>query len=138
MKEDRKYYIKLDGKQLVEVTKEVYTVYRQMERKERYQEERDLEKGLIHYDSWDTKNINGQDYIRYTEESTEETVISNMRYKAIVSFINENDKKDILKLSLLGKTEKQIAAILGVSQVSINKSKTKLFLALKKYLNKNF
>lgn len=37
MKEDRKYYIKLDGKQLVEVTKEVYTVYHQMERKERYQ-----------------------------------------------------------------------------------------------------
>ena len=109
-----------------------------MERKERYQEERDLEKGLIHYDSWDTKNINGQDYIRYTEESAEETVINNMRYKAVVSFISENDKKDIFKLSLLGKTEKQIAAILGVSQVSINKSKTKLLLALKKYLNKNF
>ena len=75
MKEERKYYIKLDDKQLVEVTKEVYTVYRQMERKERYQEERDLEKGLIHYDSWDTKNINGQDYIRYTEESTEEDIL---------------------------------------------------------------
>ena len=102
MKEDRKYYIKLDGKQLVEVTKEVYTVYHQMERKERYQEERDLEKGLIHYDSWDTKNINGQDYIRYTEESAEETVINNMRYKAVVSFIKENDKRDILKLCLLG------------------------------------
>ena len=101
MKEDRKYYIKLDDKQLVEVTKEVYTVYHQMERKERYQEERDLEKGLIHYDSWDTKNINGQDYIRYTEESAEETVINNMRYKAVVSFIKENDKRDILKLSLI-------------------------------------
>ena len=101
MKEDRKYYIKLDDKQLVEVTKELYTVYRQMERKERYQEERDLEKGLIHYDSWDTKNINGQDYIRYTEESAEETVINNMRYKAVVSFIKENDKRDILKLSLI-------------------------------------
>ncbi len=33
MKEDRKYYIKLDGKRLVEVTKEVYTVYRQMEKR---------------------------------------------------------------------------------------------------------
>ena len=27
MEEERKYYIKLDDKQLVEVTKEVYTVY---------------------------------------------------------------------------------------------------------------
>ena len=138
MKEDRKYYIKLDGKQLVEVTKEVYTVYRQMERKERYQEERDLEKGLIHYDSWDTKNINGQDYIRYTEESAEETVINNMRYKAVVSFIKENDKRDILKLSLLGKTEKQIAEIIGLNQSNVNRAKLKLYSELKKYLNNIF
>ena len=101
MKEDRKYYIKLDDKQLVEVTNDIYTVYYQMRRRERYLEERDLKNGLIYYSSWDTKNINGQDYIRYTEESAEETVINNMRYKAVVSFIKENDKRDILKLSLI-------------------------------------
>ena len=138
MKEDRKYYIKLDDKQLVEVTKEVYTVYRQMERKERYQEERDLEKGLIHYDSQDTKNINGQDYIRYTEESAEETVINNMRYKAVVSFINENDKKNILKLSMLGKTELEIASVTGLTQSGVNRAKSKLYLDLKKYLDNIF
>ena len=36
MKEDRKYYIKLDDKQLVEVTNDIYTVYYQMRRRERY------------------------------------------------------------------------------------------------------
>ena len=138
MEEERKYYIKLDDKQLVEVTKEVYTVYYQMERKERYQEERNLEKGLIHYDSWDTKNMNGQDYIRYSEESVEDTIINNMRYKAVVDFINENDKRDILKLSMLGKTEKQIAEIIGLNQSNVSRAKLKLYSELKKYLNNIF
>ena len=51
MKEDKKYYIKLDDKQLVEVTNDIYTVYYQMRRRERYLEERDLKNGLIYYSS---------------------------------------------------------------------------------------
>ena len=137
MKEDRKYYIKLDDKQLVEVTNDIYTVYYQMRRRERYLEERDLKNGLIYYSSWDTENMNGEELLVDKSGSIEDVIFNDMRYKAVVSFINENDKRDILKLSIFGKTETQIAAILGVSQPYVSKEKTKLILALKKYLDEN-
>ena len=137
MKEERKYYIKLDDKQLVEVTKDIYTVYYQMRRRERYLEERDLKNGLIYYSSWDTEYMNGEELLVDKLGSIEDVIFNDMRYKAVVSFINENDKRDILKLSIFGKTETQIAAILGVSQPYVSKEKTKLILALKKYLDEN-
>lgn len=137
MKEERKYYIKLDDKQLVEVTKDIYIVYYQMRRRERYLEERDLKNGLIYYSSWDTEDMNGEELLVDKSGSIEDVIFNDMRYKAVVSFINENDKRDILKLSIFGKTETQIAAILGVSQPYVSKEKTKLILALKKYLDEN-
>ena len=48
--------------------------------------------------------------------SIEDVIFNDMRYKAVVSFINENDKRDILKLSIFVKTETQITSILGASR----------------------
>lgn len=137
MKEDRKYYIKLDDKQLVEVTKDIYTVYYQMRRRECYLEERDLKNGLIYYSSWDTEYMNGEEFLVDKSGSIEDVIFNDIRYKNIISFIDKNDKRDILKLSIFGKTETQIAAILGVSQSYVSKVKTKLILAFKKYLDEN-
>lgn len=138
MKEERKYYIKLDDKQLVEVTKDIYTVYYQMRRRERYLEERDLKNGLIYYSSWDTEYMNGEELLVDKSGSIEDVIFNDMRYKAVVSFINENDKRDILKLSMLGKTEKQIAEIIGLNQSNVNRAKSKLYSELKKYLDNIF
>ncbi|MBS7528723.1 hypothetical protein KHM83_18810 [Fusibacter paucivorans] len=44
-KESRKYLIPVDGK-YYETTKEIYEVYYQMDRRERYLEERDIKKGV--------------------------------------------------------------------------------------------
>ena len=137
MKEEREYYIKLDDKQLVEVTKDIYTVYYQMRRREHYLEERDLKNGLIYYSSWDTENMNGEELLVDKSGSIEDVIFNDIRYKNIISFINKNDKRDILKLSIFGKTETQIAAILGVSQPYVSKEKAKLILALKKYLDED-
>ena len=138
MKEDKKYYIKLDNKQLVEVTNDIYTVYYQMRRRERYLEERDLKNGLIYYSSWDTEYMNGEELLVDKSGSIEDVIFNDMRYKAVVSFINENDKRDILKLSMLGKTEKQIAEIIGLNQSNVNRAKSKLYSELKKYLDNIF
>lgn len=74
----RKYFIKVDHEKLVEVSKEVYTAYHQMERQERYQREKDLRNGLIYYDSWDTEDINGIDYIKDEKTNIEEEVIERL------------------------------------------------------------
>jgi hypothetical protein len=44
-KEKERYYIPVDGK-CYETTKEIYDVYYQMDRRERYLEERDIKKGV--------------------------------------------------------------------------------------------
>ena len=71
---ERKYFIRL-GNQLVEVSREVYTAYYQMDRQERYQIERDYKHGLLYYDSWDTEERNGEDYIKDITQDTEESAI---------------------------------------------------------------
>ena len=109
-----------------------------MRRRERYLEERDLKNGLIYYSSWDTEYMNGEELLVDKSGSIEDVIFNDMRYKAVVSFINENDKRDILKLSMLGKTEKQIAEIIGLNQSNVNRAKLKLYSELKKYLNNIF
>lgn len=51
----RKYFI---GKEAIDVSKEVFTIYHQMGRQERYQIERDQKNGLLHYDAWDSEDLN--------------------------------------------------------------------------------
>ena len=134
----QKYFIKYNNKTFVEVSKEVYTVYYQMERQERYQKEKDFKHGLLYYDSWDTENTNGMDYIKDAVCNIEEIAMRNMMCLYILKFIDEYDKQKILKYTILGKTEREIAQLLGISKSSVNRMKQKLLKALKEYFNKNF
>lgn len=129
---ERKYFIRL-GNQLIEVSREVYTVYYQMDRQERYQIERDYKHGLLYYDSWDTEECNGKDYIKDITKNTEESAIRSVTNLYIAKYIAENDTRRILQYLLLGKTEREIAMLLGVSKSSVNRAKMKMIKALKEY-----
>lgn len=129
---ERKYFIRL-GNQLVEVSREVYTAYYQMDRQERYQIERDYKHGLLYYDSWDTEESNGEDYIKDITQDTEESAIRSIINLYIAKYIAENDTRRILQYLLLGKTEREIAMLLGVSKSSVNRAKMKMIKALKEY-----
>ena len=129
---ERKYFIRL-GNQLIEVSREVYTVYYQMDRQERYQIERDYKHGLLYYDSWDTEECNGEDYIKDITQDTEESAIRSIINLYIAKYIDENDTRRILQYLLLGKTEREIAMLLGISKSSVNRAKMKMIKALKEY-----
>lgn len=129
---ERKYFIRL-GNQLIEVSREVYTVYYQMDRQERYQIERDYKHGLLYYDSWDTEERNGKDYIKDITKNTEESAIRSVTNLYIAKYIDENDTRRILQYLLLGKTEREIAMLLGISKSSVNRAKMKMIKALKEY-----
>lgn len=129
---ERKYFIRL-GNQLIEVSREVYTVYYQMDRQERYQIERDYKHGLLYYDSWDTEERNGKDYIKDITQDTEESAIRSIINLYIAKYIAENDTRRILQYLLLGKTEREIAMLLGISKSSVNRAKMKMIKALKEY-----
>ena len=134
----RKYFIKVDHERLVEVSKEVYTAYYQMERQERYQREKDLRNGLIYYDSWDTEDINGIDYIKDEKTNIEEEVIERLILHMIFQFAEIYDKYNILVFLITGHKEAEIAKILDVSQAAVNKAKKRLIAKIKEYILDNF
>ena len=133
---EQKYFIKLEKGQLIEVNKEVYITYYQMARKERYQYERDKKYGLLYYDSWDTSTINGQDYVKDFNSDIEKLIIEKMRYKAILNFIEKNDKEKILQFIISIEKENEIAKRLGITQAAVSKKKNKLLRLLKDFLEK--
>ncbi len=137
-KSQRKYFIKVDHEKLVEVSKEVYTAYYQMERQERYQREKDLSNGLIYYDSWDTEDMNGIDYIKDEKTNIEEEVIERLILHMIFQFAESYDKYNILVFLITGHKEAEIAKILDVSQAAVNKAKKRLIAKIKEYILDNF
>lgn len=134
----RRYYIKLKNDGLIEVSKEVYTTYYKMQREEKYQQERDLKNGLLHYDSWDSDRANGSDCIRDTAASIEERVNEKLMLETLVEYIEQHDKHKILSLVAAGKKEDEIAAIIGISQSGVNKKKRRLLRKLAKIWKENF
>lgn len=127
----RKYFV---SKEAAEVSKEVFTIYHQMERQERYQIERDQKNGLLHYDAWDTEDLNGIEYIRDKTVNVEDTVIEKLICQKAMQAVENYDKHGILQLFLLGFTETEIARKIGVSQAYVNQTKNKLRKKIQTYM----
>lgn len=139
MKNDRKkYFIKIQGV-LVEVTDEIYIAYYGMERKEKYLIEKDKAHGLLHYDSWDSQEANGVDFIRDEKVNVEEEALKNIVALYIWSYIAQiEDKYHICEGIANGNTEKEIANKANVTQQAIHKNKKRVLNSLKKIIEKNF
>lgn len=139
MKSDRKkYFIKIQGV-LVEVTYEIYIAYYEMERKEKYLIEKDKAHGLLHYDSWDSEETNGVDFIRDEKVNVEEEALKNIVALYIWSYINQiEDKYHICEGIANGNTEKEIANKANVTQQAIHKNKKRVLNSLKKIIEKSF
>ena len=139
MKSDRKkYFIKIQGV-LVEVTYEIYIAYYEMERKEKYLTEKDKAHGLLHYDSWDSQEANGVDFIRDNTINVEEEALKNTAVLDIWSYIAQiEDKYHICEGIANGNTEKEIANKANVTQQAIHKNKKRVLNSLKKIIEKNF
>lgn len=76
-----KYFV---SKEAVEVSKEVFTIYHQMGRQERYQVERDQKNRLLHYDAWDSEDLNGIEYIQDKTVNIEETVVEKIICQKVI------------------------------------------------------
>ncbi len=134
-KVEKKYYIRLEDSRLVEVSKEVYIVYYKMKREERYQIERDLQHGLLHYDEWDSEDTNGAEYIADKMADTEKEALDHIANQALWELIEQTgNQSDLCRLIAEGKTECEIAEILGINQSTVNRNKKRLYSKLRKIL----
>lgn len=130
----KKYYVRLENNQLIEVSKEVYIAYYSMKREEKYQKERDLKHGLLYYDDWDTEEINGVEFIKDKNVNIDENIKFQELYEAILNFENIYDEQKILLLLASGEKESNIAKRLKMSQSTVNRKKVRLLILLREYL----
>lgn len=131
-----KYFIDLrrSGLGHVEVTKEIHDVFYKMERRERYLVERDQAHGLLYYDEWSQDRMNGVDFIIDKNISPEEAIMQKMLPSIWEQVDKVEDKYHICYFVSIGKKDKEIAEIVGISHSGINKIKRKLFKKLRELM----
>jgi RNA polymerase sigma factor (sigma-70 family) len=121
-KEQRRYFIPVDGK-YYETTKDVYEVYYQMERRERYLEERDIKKGVQTFSDISDSNYSADEIIADTILDVSDTAITNILIETVleaISHLNDEDQSLIQELFFYGKTERDLAEDIGISKTALH------------------
>lgn len=138
MAEKDKYIIKVEGK-LVEVTPEVYYAYFRMERQERGQEEKKQQHDVISYDALDNCETVGMEAMPDVSiPSVEEVIMTREIYEKLhraVDALPREERDLIHAIYFEGKSEREYARILGISQNSTLKRRRKILSKLKKFMN---
>lgn len=149
--ENKQHYIPIDGQQ-IPVTEEVYRAYnrpswaehKHKEREKRCRDENGnrCTKDCSKCNKQRTGSILSLD--KFTEDGFEiadsvdiaELVADKLLFEELYAALEELDPDNlrIMKLFAIGKSEREIAADIGLSQKAINKRKTKLFAQLREHL----
>jgi DNA-directed RNA polymerase specialized sigma subunit len=135
-KEQRRYFIPVDGK-YYETTKEVYEVYYQMERRERYLEERDIKKGVQTFSDISDSNYSADEIIEDTNVDVGDTAITNILIETVLETImtlDEEEKWLIQELFFYGKSEVVLAQETGIARTTLQSKKYKAFEKIKKIM----
>lgn len=138
MAEKDKYIIKVEGT-LVEVTPEVYYAYFRMERQERWQEEKLQGHDVVSYDALDNTETVGVEVLPDLKlPSMEEVIMAREIYEKLhraVEALPKEERDLIHAIYFEGKSEREYARILGISQNSTLKRRRKILSKLKKFMN---
>jgi len=132
----KRYFIPVDGK-YYETTKEVYEVYYQMDRRERYLEERDLNKGVINFCDIDNEDYSAEEILSDKDTDIEEEVINKILIKTVLEAImtlDEEEKWLIQELFFYGKSEVVLSQETGVARTTLQSKKYKAFEKIKKIM----
>lgn len=137
MQENTTYYLYVKG-QKVEVSEEIYRAYVQPERKQRMREYRAK-------DSISVTSIEGllgkgfeiedetQDFMSALIESEEHSEELS-RLHAAIEQLSERDRRVVQLYYFEGKTQQEIAAILGIAKSTMSELLPRILLRLKKFL----
>ncbi|MDF1616119.1 sigma-70 family RNA polymerase sigma factor [Petrocella sp. FN5] len=132
----KRYFIPVDGK-YYETTKEVYEVYYQMDRRERYLEERDLNKGVINFCDIDNEDYSAEEILSDKDTDIEEEVINSVLIKTVLeamSLLSEEEKWLIQELFFCGKSERELTRNTGIPRKTINYRKEKALSKIRKFI----
>lgn len=138
MADKEKYMINIQGK-LIEVSEDVYYAYFRMERQERWQEEKQMEHGVVSYDALDNGEMAGAEIVADQDApSMEDLAIAkelNDRLHHAIAALPRADRELIQAIYYEGMTEREYAKKRGISQMGANKQRRKILSKLKKFLD---
>ena len=122
------YIITIDGEN-VEVRKEVYEVYAQADRRERYCAERDAGR-LLSMEQLEEDGISLDKYVESAEDTVVRMLLAEQAMAALKTL--EPDEQHLIQALIIdGMTERAYAASTGFSQKSVNKRKHKILEKLR-------
>lgn len=130
------YKIRIEN-EIVDVTEEVYQAYYRMKNREDYLERRDREHELAHYHALDSGEMNGEDILADKEADILAGLLAKEERLALweaLGRLKERDRELIEELYFNERTERELAAMLGVRQPAIHKRKMRILETLKKFL----
>ncbi len=137
MQENKTYYLYVKG-QKVEVSEEIYRAYVQPERKQRMREYR--AKDSISVTSIEGLSEKGfeieddsQDFVAALIESEEHSEELSKLHAAIEQ-LSERDRRVVQLYYFEGKTQQEIAAILGIAKSTMSELLPRILLRLKNFL----
>ena len=134
--DEKRFYIKI-GNEKVAVSETLFKQYMKMQRQEQYRADRDKEKELMYYDSWDAERGCGEEVCVDHYFNTEEQALAAIEAEKIWQCVQKlQDQYQICHMVAEGFTEREIAELLGISQNSVHMRKKSLFRRLKKMLKK--
>lgn len=126
------------GRQLVKVSREVYTAYYQLRNHAIYVERKDKGKGKVLFSDLDTTATVGEALLpALGAVNVEDLAIANIRKAELRQSLAMLPKKDQALIEALfydGLSEREYAEVLGISQSAVNKRKHRILRKMKKLL----
>ena len=132
----KKYYWIIDGK-YYEVSKETYQKFKREYDHARMLQRYENEVYVFSLDAMATEETTGYDVIADLGVNVEETAVHNLMIEKLRDTVKKLDDEEldlIKQIYVDEKTQREIAAELGISQNAVNKRKIKLLNKLRKFL----
>ena len=136
---EKKYYIRVP-EALVEVSEEVYTASRYMDRHFQTLEEKDARNRVFSYDALDSDDMLGAElFPDPSSSSMEDQVIAEMmvaKLRQCITMLPEEDRKLIQAIFYEGASEKDTGKLFGISQRAVSKRLHQILQKLQILINR--
>lgn len=133
-KSEKQYFVQVGNRQ-VEVDQEIYLEIYKDYLYEKNQERKRRRNNIISFDAMNEEKDNVYDFVPDPRSNTEEEAIHKVTMHKIKEILKEIDPENIIMLNYLFQySEKEISAILGMEQSTLNKKKRKILKCLKEFL----
>ena len=133
------YYIKIKDV-CVPVTEEIYKVYCQGSRKERYFRESDYRNKIFFYDALDTEDINGSDMFEDPAAVSVEGLAERHwlleELKESMKELSENEREMLCRIYVYGESLRMFAKSKGIPVTTLQARHQRLLERLRKKLEK--